>query len=254
MTGPALVLVPGMLCDERLFAPQARALEHESAVIVADLSRDDSISAMAERLLDVAPPEFALAGLSLGGIVAMEVIRRAPDRVTKLCLMATNHRAAGPAFIETRRDQSKRVRAGFLRDIVIHEMKGHYLSARNRTNRALLDLVVEMAMVAGPDVFIRQAEALIARCDQSDTLAKWRKPTLILCGEEDELCPPATHVAMQALMPQAHLTSLAETGHLLTLESADATSEALKAWLHPGGWRHSRGVSRSIASNRLDRA
>jgi pimeloyl-ACP methyl ester carboxylesterase len=224
-------MVPGVLCDARLFAPQVEALEGAWAVTVADLTLDDTITGMAERLLAEAPPEFALAGLSLGGIVAMEVIRLAPDRVTALCLMATNHRAAGEAFIITRREQAARVRHGALRDIVIHEMKGHYLAARNASNQAVLDLVVDMAMKAGPDVFIRQAEALIARRDQSQTLADWRKPTLILSGLEDELCPPATHAAMQALMPEARLVSLAETGPLITLESPAPTLQALRAWL-----------------------
>jgi pimeloyl-ACP methyl ester carboxylesterase len=224
-------MVPGMLCDARLFAPQIEALQGEWAVSVADLMQDDTITGMAQRLLAEAPPEFALAGLSLGGIVAMEVIRLAPNRVTGLCLMATNHRGPGEAFIATRRAQAARVRAGALRDIVIHEMKGHYLANRNTSNRALLDLVVDMAIKAGPDVFIRQAEALITRRDQSATLASWRKPTLILSGLEDELCPPETHEAMQALMPQARLVSLAETGHLITLESPASALQALCTWL-----------------------
>ena len=231
MVRPALVFVPGMLCDRRLFAPQLAALSDEYDCMVGDVAQDASIVTMAARILAQAPPHFALAGLSLGGIVAMEIIRQAPERVTHLALMATNHRAAGQAFIDIRTEQIGRARAGGLRRIVIEEMKGHYLAERNATDAALLALVVDMAMQCGAPVFEKQARALIARRDQSDTLRDWRKPVLLLCGAEDDLCPPATHEAMAALMPQAKLAILPQTGHLLTLESPEAATAHLQKWL-----------------------
>lgn len=231
MTSP-LVLVPGMLCDARLFAPQIAAFASERPCFVADLDQDDDISAMARRLLDAAPAgRLALAGLSLGGIVSMEVVRLAPDRVERLALIATNHRAATAQFVGTRRRQIDEARAGALRRVVVDEMKANYLGEAAAADAELRALVVDMAMSAGADVFERQSRALFARRDQSDTLAAFRGATLILCGAQDALCPPATHRAMAALMPAARLVEIAGCGHLVTLEAAPVANARLAEWL-----------------------
>jgi pimeloyl-ACP methyl ester carboxylesterase len=196
------------------------------------LARDDGIAGMAQRLLAEAPPgPFALAGLSLGGIVAMEAARLASERIERLALIATNHRAAGPAFVATREEQIIRAAAGGLRDIVVDEMKGQYLGTSRAGDPELLDLVVAMAMDCGPEVFARQARALIGRRDQSDTLTRYAGRLLLLCGADDALCPAATHHAMAALRPGAELVVLAGTGHLVSLEAPEATTTALGRWL-----------------------
>lgn len=226
-----VVLVPGMLCDERLFGPQTCALGSLTAVSVADVTQDDTITGMAQRVLDNAPDQpFLLAGLSLGGIVAMEVLRLAPLRIAKLVLMATNHLPAMPGFIATRTEQIVRVRQGALRDIVVEELKGHYFSPRHAENQPLRDLVVDMAMDCGASAFELQARALMTRRDQSDTLAGCRLPTLLVAGEDDRLCPVANHQAMQRLMPQAELAVIEGAGHLVTLEAPEAATALLQRW------------------------
>ncbi len=221
-----------MLCDARLFAPQIEALSGRAEIVVADVGADATISDMASRLLQSQTRRrFALAGLSLGGIVAMEVLRQAPERVERLALMATNHKAPAEASLPRAKPRSHAPRDGHLRDIVITEMKGLYLGPRHAGDPAMLDLVVEMAMTAGASAFENQSRALMTRRDQSDTLAASQVPALILAGEDDQLCPPAVHVAMQALMPHAELQRIAETGHLLTLESPGIINDALSRWL-----------------------
>lgn len=231
MTTP-LVLAPGMLCDARLFAPQIASFAPQRRCLVADLDQDEEIGAMARRLLAAAPAgRFALAGLSLGGIVAMEVARLAPERVERLALIATNHRAGTPEFIAARLRQIAEARAGALRRVVVEEMKANYLGAAAAGDAALRALVVDMAMAAGAGVFERQSRALFARRDQSDTLAAYRGAALILCGAGDALCPPATHRAMAALTPSARLVELAGCGHLVTLEAAGPATARLAEWL-----------------------
>jgi pimeloyl-ACP methyl ester carboxylesterase len=196
------------------------------------LARDDGIAGMAQRLLAEAPPgPFALAGLSLGGIVAMEVVRQAPGRVAKLALIATNHRAAGAEFVAIRREQIARAAAGGLRGIVVDEMKAQYLGCARAGDQALRDLVLEMALSLGPGVFARQAEALIGRRDQSDALRRYAGRALLLCGAQDELCPVATHREMTALMPRGELVVLDGVGHLVTLEAPHTATAALRRWL-----------------------
>ncbi|MBL8590117.1 MAG: alpha/beta fold hydrolase [Methylobacteriaceae bacterium] len=227
-----LVLVPGMLCDARLFAPQLAAFAGERDCRVADLTRDDAIEAMARRLLDDAPAgRFALAGLSLGGIVAMEAARLAPQRIERLALLATNHRAATPDFIAARRIQIEAARAGALRRIVVDEMKANYLGEAASADAALRGLVVDMALDAGFEVFERQSLALFGRRDQSDTLAAYAGALLIVAGREDALCPPATHRAMAALAPAAHLVVIEGSGHLVTLEAAPTATGLMAEWL-----------------------
>jgi pimeloyl-ACP methyl ester carboxylesterase len=221
-----------MLCDGRLFAPQIAAFAPERPCFVADLDQDDDIGAMSRRLLDAAPAgRFALAGLSLGGIVAMEVVRLAPERVERLALIATNHRAATDEFVATRLRQIDDVRAGALRRVVVDEMKANYLGEAAAEDAELRALVVDMAMAAGAGVFERQSRALFARRDQSDTLVAYAGATLILCGAQDALCPPATHRAMARLMPAARLVEITGCGHLVTLEAAAIANARLAEWL-----------------------
>lgn len=217
---PSLVLVPGMLCDARLFSPQLTALADCVDIIVADCSQSDSITGMAEQLLAAVPSHsFVLAGLSMGGIVAMETFRLAPERITALGLMATNHKPAKSDFIAIRSEQIIRAHNGGLRDIVIQEMKSHYLGPPHSNDATLRDLIVDMAIQFGPAVFERQARALINRSDQSDTLRHCHVPVKLLAGAHDELCPPANHLAMKNLVAHAEMHVLSSAGHLLTLEA-----------------------------------
>ena len=225
MTTP-LILLPGMMCDERLFAPQAAQLP----VTVLPIGHADNMAALAKSVLDAAPECFALGGLSMGGIVAMEVVRQAPDRVAGIALMDTNP-LAELADVQARRGpQMDKAANGALLDVMRDEMKPNYLT--DGPKRAeILDLCMTMAMGLGPDVFINQSKALRDRADQSTTLRAFAKPALVMCGREDKLCPVARHELMHQLMPQSSLRIIENAGHLPTLEQPQQATEALRAWL-----------------------
>ena len=229
MTTP-LILLPGMMCDARMFGPQIDAFSEERPVQVGDLTGSDTMTGLAEAVLERAPDRFALAGLSMGGIVAMEILRLAPHRVERLALLDTNPLAEADEMKARRIPQMERVQNGELRAIMRDEMKPNYLAdAPNRGE--ILTLCMEMAEDLGPDVFLRQSRALRDRRDQTDTLRTYKGPTLILCGEDDSLCPVHRHTLMHELMPHSTLTILPNAGHLPTLEQPEATTAALQAWL-----------------------
>lgn len=225
-----LLLLPGMMCDARLFAPQLGAFSSQRPVMVAPLTGRDTIEALATDILSHAPPRFALAGLSMGGIVAMEIIARAPDRVTHLALLDTNPSAEPPARAAARLPQIDAVRAGDLRRVMRDEMKPNYLSDGPRKGK-ILDLCMAMAETLGPEVFIQQSQALAIRPDQCDALRAVTAPTLVLCGEDDTLCPPARHEMLRDLIPDAELTVVKGAGHLPVLEQPEMTNAALTNWL-----------------------
>ncbi|MEM6818093.1 MAG: alpha/beta hydrolase [Pseudomonadota bacterium] len=229
MRSPDVVLAPGMLCDRRLFEPQIEVLSGN--VTVADLTQADSISGMAEHLLAGAPARFALAGLSLGGIVALECVRLAPERITHLALLDTTPRADTPEKRDTRTHQMREADAGHFRDIVVNELKPGYLATSLMNDAALRQLVIDMAVDLGPDVFHRQSSALMGRRSNEALLPNITAKTLVLCGEEDRLCPVALHQQMAATIPNAHLTVIPDCGHLPTLERPDTVTAALSEWL-----------------------
>lgn len=219
-----------MMCDARLFAPQIAAFAADRTVLVPPLTGCNTIAAMAQSVLQSAPPQFALAGLSMGGIVAMEIMRCAPERVTHLALIATNPKAEDPAVSANRERQKAQVRQGHLRAVLRDEMKPNYLA--DSANKAdILDLCMTMAMQLGPEAFLSQSEALASRPDQQDNLKLVTVPSLILCGKEDRLCPLDRHVLLAQLICGARLEIIDGAGHLPTLEQPEATNTALRIWL-----------------------
>ena len=225
-----LVFLPGMMCDTRLFGPQIAALSPDFSVMVSPVTRGERIEEIASGLLDELPQRFALAGLSMGGIVAMEILRRAPDRITRLALMDTNPLAETPQVAAAREPQIVKVRTGQMLDVMREEMKPHYLAPGPYRNE-IMDLVMDMADALGPEVFIRQSRALQRRRDQQGTLRKCKVPTLILCGAHDALCPVKRHTFMAELIHGAELRVLEHAGHLPTLEMPDETTQALRDWM-----------------------
>ena len=229
MTEP-LVFLPGMMCDARLFGPQIAALSNDTPVMVAPVNQGERVEEIASVLLDVLPKRFALAGLSFGGIIAMEILRRAPDRVTRLALMDTNPLAETPQGAAMREPQIVKVRAGRLHEVMAAEMKPNYLGPGPFANE-ILEIVMDMADALGPDVFVRQSRALQRRRDQQATLRQCKVPTLVMCGAHDALCPPKRHEFMAELIPFAELRIFENSGHLPTLEEPDATIAALRDWM-----------------------
>lgn len=225
-----LVFLPGMMCDARLFGPQIAAFSADRAVTVAPVTQGERVEEIASILLDALPKRFALAGLSFGGIVAMEVLRRAPDRVTRLALLDTNPLAETPQMAAMREPQIVKVRAGRLREVMAEEMKPNYLAPGPFKNE-VLDLVMDMATALGPDVFVRQSRALQKRRDQQATLRQCKVPAMVMCGAHDALCPPKRHEFMAELIPFAELRILDQSGHLPTLEQPDETIAVLRDWL-----------------------
>lgn len=225
-----LVFLPGMMCDARLFGPQVAAFSSERAVMVAPVIQGERVEEIASVLLDNLPKRFALAGLSFGGIVAMEILRRAPDRVTRLALMDTNPLAETPQAAAMREPQIVKVRSGRLREVMAQEMKPNYLGPGPFRNE-ILDLVMEMAEALGPEIFVRQSRALQRRRDQQATLRQTKVPTMVICGQHDALCPPKRHEFMAELIPYAELRIFENSGHLPTLEEPDAMIAALRDWL-----------------------
>lgn len=225
-----LVFLPGMMCDARLFGPQIADLSSDTAVMVAPITQGERIEEIASSLLDQLPHRFALAGLSMGGIVAMEILRRAPDRVSRVALLDTNPLAETPQVAAEREPQIVAARAGRMLDIIRDEMKPKYF-APGPQREDVLALVLEMARALGPEVFVRQSRALQRRPDQQTTLRKCKVPTLILCGAHDTLCPVKRHEFMAELIPYAALRIIEGAGHMPTLEQPAETTNALRDWM-----------------------
>lgn len=199
--------------------------------MVGALSNGDTLSDIARSVLDSAPARFALAGVSMGGIVAMEIVRQQPQRVSRLALLDTNPRAETAERQAMRVPQIERALSGDLSGVMRDEMKPHYLyDAQNQ--QGILDLCMDMATALGPAVFVQQSRALQSRPDQTLTLAGIHVPTLVLCGQHDQLCPPTTHQQMLETIPGATLEVIPAAGHLPTLEQPEHTNRVLSQWLN----------------------
>ena len=226
-----LLLLPGMMCDAGLWASQVKALSPYCSVFHGDITGDTDIESIASRVLQSAPRHFALAGLSMGGIVAMEMWRQAPQRIERMALLDTNFHADTDEKRAMRNRQMHEVRQGALETILRDELKPNYLARCHRNNTALLDEVLSMGIGLGDDVFLRQSQALRDRPDSAGTLANIKCPTLVLCGNEDGLCPPALHREMASIIPSSGLSIIPECGHLSTMEQPNAVNTALLNWL-----------------------
>ena len=224
------MLIPGAMCDARLFSPQMAEFSAERPVMVVPPVGAATIPELARRILDVAPPAFALAGLSMGGIVAMEMIRQAADRVRRVALMDTNPLPEPPERAELREAQIGKVVNGGLSKVMREEIMPHYLAAGSARG-PLLNLCLEMAEALGADVFTEQFRAVQSRPDQSETLRGIAVPALVLCGQEDPLCPVQRHEFMHAMIPGSRLVIVSGAGHLPNLEQPARTNEALRAWM-----------------------
>ena len=225
---PSLLFLPGMMLDERAFNAQISLLSQTVDIAVGDLSKGDCVEEIARNVLDKAPERFALAGLSMGGIIGFEIWRQAPYRVTHLALLDTTPHADRPERSQQRLDQMAAVDKGQLRDVITTGMTPQYLAIKNRGNITLLEAILEMGLSLGPHVFRSQSMALMSRPDSLPTLSAIDCPVLVLCGRDDALCTVTVHQLMADLIPSADLVVLAECGHMSTLEEPTAVGRALE--------------------------
>ena len=220
MVTTPVIFLPGSLCDERVFADQLREIDQPCEV--ADLTLDDSIAAMAIRVLRAAPPRFALVGLSMGGIVASEIARLAPERVLAMALLDTNLGVADDLQLRTRRRWASDVRSGRFAQVV-----EELVPALTISPEAHGPLIVEMATAVGPAGFLRQNEALLHRRDQLSIVSRFQGPILIACGSHDRLCSPRVHADLAARFAHARLLVVEQAGHLSSIDQPVALTSGL---------------------------
>ncbi len=233
-----LVLLPGLMCDETVWTAQITALaDLAEPIIVAEYGALDSLPAMAAHVLKSAPPKFALAGHSMGGRVAMEVFRQAPDRVTHICLMDTRHHPL-PAGEAGEKERAGRMhlldiaRKHGTRIMGEEWIKGMIHPHRLANDPELVNTILDMFASKTADIFAAQQNALLTRPDAAPLMAEIHCPALILCGREDGWSSPPWHEAMaQEIGPNATLTIVENSGHMSTMEQPDAVSADLREWI-----------------------
>lgn len=224
-----LLFLPGLLNDARLWTAQIEGLSDLAPCSVGDLTGAEDIRGLATSVLAQAPERFALAGLSMGGYVALEIMRQAPDRVTALALIDTQARPDTPEASKNRREQVQRAETDF--EAVVEALFPKLVHPRHADDDALKTLFHAMAHACGPAVFARQQAAIMSRIDSRPFLPRITCPTLVLCGREDGVTPVALHEEIAAAIPGAHLEVIEECGHLSAIEQPRAVTEALRIWL-----------------------
>lgn len=225
-----LLLVPGLLCSARLYAPQVAALWPQGPVMVADHRRDADVAAIAARILEQAPPRFALAGLSMGGYIAFAMMRQAPERIVKLALLDTAARPDTPEQSAAREKFIGMAQAGKLSEVV-DTLTPRFLHKSRHGDEALVRTVRMMADDTGVTAFVQQERAIMGRPDSRPLLSSIKCPTLVLVGEGDELTPPALAQEMASGIAGARLVVVPGCGHISTLEQPDAVNAAMAEWL-----------------------
>ena len=231
MTEPLpIVLIPGLLCSPRLYGEQVPELWRFGPLVIADHTRNDSVAAIAGRILAAAPPRFALVGLSMGGYTAFEIMRKAPDRVVRLALLDTSARADTPDQSERRRAQIALAQSGRFKEVL--DQLFHLWVHRSRwSDESLRQTVRLMAEETGLEAFTRQQTAIMTRPDSRPDLAVIRCPTLVLVGDADEATPPDMAAEIANGIAGARLVTVPECGHLSTLERPHHATQALIEWL-----------------------
>ncbi len=236
---PTLMLLPGLNCDAAVWAPQVAALQGQAHCVIPAWGLRDTLTAMAQQVLDEAPAErFAVAGHSMGGRVALEVMRLAPQRVERLALLSTGTHplAAGEA--------GEKEKAGRLALLKIAQEQGMRAMAREwaqgmvhpqRLGTPLFEQVLDMFERGSAAQYAAQINALLNRPDAAPLLPAIQCPTLVLTGREDSWSGPAQHQAMAAAIPGAQWVIVEHCGHMCTLEQPEAVSRALAAWLGRSG-------------------
>jgi len=230
-----LILVPGLMCDATVWAHQARHLETIATIAVSDHGSLDSLGKMAEAILGSAPARFAIAGHSMGGRVALEVFRRAPDRIEGMALMDTAYapRPAGPpgeaeaaqryALLDIARKEGTRAMGKVWVQNMVHPDR--------LSDTALLNSILDMFSLKTPDVFAAQIKALLERPDATPLLTEIHCPTMVLCGRQDAWSTLSRHKEIAARIEQSKLVVIEDSGHMSTMERPEQVTAAMYDWL-----------------------
>jgi pimeloyl-ACP methyl ester carboxylesterase len=225
-----IVFIPGVASSLRSHLPVYSNLWRYGSVVIPNQTQDDSIAAMAARVLTNAPPKFALLGHSLGGYIALEIMRQAPERVTRLALLNTQARADTPEAVERRKAQIAAVRAGHF-DKAMDAFFALLVHPKRLGDKALMHELQLASIDSGPEAFIRQQTAVIARIDSRPYLAQIKVPTLVLSGDEDKLISNDLSREMADMVPGAKLVIVPDCGHMAPIEQPEAVLAALEEWL-----------------------
>jgi pimeloyl-ACP methyl ester carboxylesterase len=230
-----LVLLPGLMCDQTVWQGQIDALGDVAACTCMDWGHLDSLLAMAEQVLRLAPPQFALAGHSMGGRVAFQVVRLAPERVTKLALFNTGADpkpagAAGEEEARKRRALLQVAQEQGMRAMALQWLPG-MMKPGGMANAPLVDAIVSMIARKPPEIYEAQMTALLNRPDARPGLAKIACPTLLLSADGDGWSPPSRHEEMAKAIPHSRLVIIPDAGHMAPMEQPAAVAEAMREWL-----------------------
>jgi pimeloyl-ACP methyl ester carboxylesterase len=225
-----VVLIPGLLLSARMYAQQVEMLWPQGPVILANHTRDDSMAALARRILAEAPPRFALVGLSMGGYISFEILRQAPERVARVALLDTTAQPDTPEVSAARRAQMELATRGPLAGVV-GALIPRLVHPSRHDDADLARLILRMGEEVGVAGYLRQQTANIGRIDSRPALKDIRCPTLVLVGDSDQLTPPERAAEIADQIPGAELVVVPECGHLSTIERPAAVNAALRAWL-----------------------
>ncbi|MFC4270446.1 alpha/beta fold hydrolase [Sneathiella chungangensis] len=227
----SLVLVPGLLCTADLWRDQIDALSDIADITVGDHTQDDTMPAIAERILANAPPKFALAGLSMGGYIVLEMMRQAPERITHLAIMDSRAVADTPEDRQKRLDFIKLVEQGSAFKGVTRSLLPILIHPSRLDDEELVARIFKMAEDVGKEAFLRQERALLDRTVLWDTLKDITCPTLVLAGADDLLIPAKIQREMAVEIPTAQYVEIPKCGHLPTMEEPELTSKFMRHWL-----------------------
>ncbi len=225
-----LVLIPPMMCDARVFYAQVTELSKDLPVTCVPVSGGERMEELASQILSWLPPKFALCGMGMGGMVAMEMLRRAPERITRVAFITTNAQSDTPEVSALREPNIIAARTGRLRDVIQSEVNPAWLAPTAYRND-IHAMMVEMAEAMGANTYVKQSRAMQRRKDQQDVMRRIKQPTLVMCGDHDGQHTVRRHEFLAELIPYAKLEVIPSAGHVPTLENPDAVNDAMRRWL-----------------------
>jgi len=230
MPNETLVMIPPLLSDARVFAHQLQVMSQFRAVMVAPPTCGERIEEIASQILSWTPSKFALCGMGFGGMVAMEMMRRAPERIIRIALLSTSPQADTPEAAAAREPHIIAARSGRWNDVLQHEINSTWM-APSSDKVDLVRQLTDMGRDLGPEVYVKQARAIQRRKDQQGMLRQIQQPTAVICGRHDGQYQLKRHEFLAELIPYAQLEIIEGAGYLPTMEAPEATTDALQRWM-----------------------